>query len=373
MRIAVVTLVLTVLFALATSANACAIFVLVRDGRILMGNNEDAIDPGVMWFVPASKKNYGRVNFGFDDGFADGSLNEKGLCFDSAALAEVPWEADPNKQTPKNLIERIMNECATVEEALTYFQKYNCQHLAKAQFLFADATGAATVVAWLPESGLSIVRRTGDYLIATNTRLEASGYRCPRHTRIEQVITVRGASLETVASALDAVHQHGPSAFTTYSTVYDLKAGKIFVYNLADFRHPTEFDLAAELAKGRHTHRLAELFPDGPTIRDQSTRAQRTEYGTEVTLENSVLARYEGVYKPVDGPDVAIRIERDGTRLKVKAGEQPEAELFPEFDTVFRIAPDRGQVTFKLGTDGKVRELVLHKGRDLRAARVGPL
>lgn len=100
------------------SSNACTIFCVVRDGQVLFCNNEDFTKPGYIWFVPAGNGRYGRVNLGFEDRFVQGSMNDQGLAFDATALSAIPWKSDPNRETPRNLIEKIMNECATVEEAL---------------------------------------------------------------------------------------------------------------------------------------------------------------------------------------------------------------------------------------------------------------
>ena len=83
------------------AANACAMFSMVSGDTVLMGNNEDYIKPGYIWFVPAEGETLGRVNFGFSDKFAQGSMNEKGLCFDAAVVGKVPYTPDPAKPTPK--------------------------------------------------------------------------------------------------------------------------------------------------------------------------------------------------------------------------------------------------------------------------------
>jgi len=355
----------------AHSAHACAILTLVRDGEVLVGNNEDFIKPGVIWFVPGKKGRYGRVNFGFDDGFAQGSMNEMGLCFDAAVVAKVPWEADPEKESPKNLLEKIMNECATVDEGIAYFERYNCKHLAESQFLLADATGASAVVTWVPQSGLSITRRETDFLLATNVRLEMSGYRCQRHTKATQVLTNRGGGTrETVAAALEAIHQHGPGAFTSYSTVYDLKRKLVHVYNAANFDDGISFDLESELGKKRQrTRELATLFASGKSVDTLRDMPQRTTWDTRVTLSAETLARYAGRYSPT--PEITVRIERnDSGGLTVHNPGQGPAELFPESETKFRIAPDRGQVSFELDPSGHVRGLTLHKQADVYAERL---
>jgi len=355
-----------------TVAHACSIFTVVRDGQVLMGNNEDYVLPGVVWFVPAKDGKFGRVNVGFDTGFAQGSMNEKGLSFDGAALPEIAWEPDPSKETPKNVVDLIMNECATVSEAITYFEKYNAPFMKNAQIMFADATGDSAVITWLPETGLSVVRIEGDHQVVTNNRLEASGYRCQRFVKAEQTLAERtDASLDTMVAVMDSVHNRGPGAFTSYSTVYDLKKRKMFIYNLANFEEVVEFDLAAELKKGRKKYGMRSLFKNSPKLKDIKGAEQRYFWDTRVTLSASTLDKYVGTYAPNEAPDVKIRVERDGEELRVINPGQPAAILYSETENVFRLKPDRGQVTFNVDADGAVTGMTLHKQRDMHAKRVG--
>ncbi|MEO1367809.1 MAG: carcinine hydrolase/isopenicillin-N N-acyltransferase family protein, partial [Acidobacteriota bacterium] len=172
---------------LPAAASACSILTFRDADRILVGNNEDWKEPGYLWFEPGADGRYGRVNVGFENRFSQGSMNEKGLIFDAAVVPDVPWEEDPTKETPTNLLEKIMDECATVEEALEYFETYNSPHLAFSQFLFADAAGDSAVVTWR-DGALSVERIVGRHLVATNSRLQGTGYRCQRHARAEQVL-----------------------------------------------------------------------------------------------------------------------------------------------------------------------------------------
>mgnify|MGYP002624180182 CR=1 FL=1 len=352
--------------ALAYPAHPCAIFTLVEDGEVFFGNNEDYVLPGVVWFVPARKNRYGRVNVGFETDFAQGSMNEAGLAFDSAALPEVHWESDPDKETPNNLIERIMYECATVTEAIEFFETYNCKHLRNAQFLFADATGDTAIVACLPDKGLDVRRIDGTHTIATNTRLGMSGYRCPRWTKADQILS-SGGGIKAVRNALDAIHQEG-AASTTYSTIYDLKRKTVRIYNLANFEDFVEFDLETELEKGRQTIELGKLFASNRTLNDLMARAPRT-YDTRITLDADHLATFAGRYRP-DGATAVIRIAVDGPDLSWQVDDGAIVRLFPESSTTFRIAPDEGQVTFDIDDAGKVAGLTLHRGGDGYARRL---
>lgn len=370
---------LLVLAVLTTPAVACTIFAVSRDGVVLMGNSEDFTKRGAVWFVPGGEGRFGRVNVGFHslfgkrEDFAQGSMNERGLAFDAAVVVKVPWEADPNKETPDNLLEKIMNECSTVAEAVEYFERYNCEYLASSQFLLADAGGASAVVTWLPEKGLSVVQReqNADSLVATNTRLEPSGYRCQRWVRAMNELQTDGRSaFEAAREALHGIHQHGPAAFTSYSCIYDLKNRRLFLYNLANFDEVVELDLMAELQKGSPSYLMKKLFQHSPPLKELKSKPQRMEYATRVKVSRDDLVRLEGQYRPDIAPQITVRVEAVDGGLQVHNPGQPPAALFPESSTVFRLAPDRGQVRFHLASDGRVTGLTLHKGRDVHASRV---
>lgn len=363
-------------FCAAPLVTACSMFCVARDGQVFFCNNEDYIKRGYIWFTPGSKQRFGRVNVGFDDQFPQGSMNEKGLAFDCATVQKLPWKADPQKETPRNLIEKIMDECQTVAEAIAYFEKYNCRHLEQGQFLFADATGDAAVITSLPETGLSISRIETDHLIATNMRLEPSGYRCQRYVHADHMLR----SLTTnqpaeLAQVLDGIHQRGPGAFTSYSNIFDLRNRKIYLYNLANYSEPVELDLMAELKqKTKRARPLAELFKHSPKLEELTAGEQRINCDTRIRLPDAVLDKFVGTYSPELDPNVQFRIKRGDGVLIVENPGQPDAVLFPESQTSFRVTPDRGQVTFlfrgDVDTDAQSSGLILHKARDLKAVRV---
>jgi hypothetical protein len=144
--------------------------------------------------------------------------------------------------------------------------------------------------------------------------------------------------------------------------------------NLANFDEVVSFDLATELNGGRRTHRMADLFESSPTFDALRERPQRVDYGTEIVLSTMALDRFAGRYSPkIPGAEsVQFEIVREGNALRVENPGQPHATLFPESETSFRIAPDRGTVTFELASDGTVTGLTLHKQIDLFAVRLNP-
>ncbi|MEO1498781.1 MAG: hypothetical protein AAFV43_16675 [Planctomycetota bacterium] len=382
---------------LAEACIACTVFVVVRDGEVLFANNEDFDKPGHYWVTPGDGEKLGRINFGFGDGRVQGSMNEAGLAFDGMALAKVPWEPDAAKETPRSVMDLVMDSCRSVAEAVEALKSYNGSFLADSQVLLADATGDAALISWVPGDGLSVKRIAGDRLIGTNHRQPLTGYRCQRYVRADQVIdSLTEYTPSSVATVLDAVRQEGPQAYTTYSTVYDLKKRQVTVYNLADFGEPVVLDLASEVSQaeqpkqglksrltrvltlGRSGSKVAtiplrRLFPDGRTESELTGRPQRTTFGTTIDLPAAHLDRCVGTYSPPDDPRARFCIERQGNRLVVDNPAQADkAILVPESPNYFRIQPDRGAVSFVLGDgdDSKATGLVLHKQIDLRAVRV---
>ena len=357
--------------------NACTIFCFVYNGQVLMGNNEDFVKRGAVWFVPGTKDRFARVNFGFHnsrgvhESLAQGSMNEKGLAFDAAVTPPSTWVADPNKEKMKNLPDVIMDHCSSVEEVVAYFEKYNCPYLGSCQFMFADSSGASVVVAWMPKTGLSITHKTGAMQVITNSRLEESAYRCQRWVTVSRELNSNHRDgIAAARSALQATHQHGPHAFTSYSCIYDLKNCKVHLYNLTNYDEVVTLDLADEIAKGTDGYLMKNIFSDSPKLSELKAKLQRVDYATKIRLSPEKLAQFAGLYAPESAPDVRVQIEATETGLTLSTPGQSSSELFPESDNVFRIAPDRGQLTFDISASGEVTGLTLNKRIDQKARRV---
>ena len=76
-------------------ASSCTIFVLTNDQRVLFCNNEDFSNPKTrIWFVTAGDGHYGCAYVGFDNGWAQGGMNTKGLAFDWVAGYTEKWKPE---------------------------------------------------------------------------------------------------------------------------------------------------------------------------------------------------------------------------------------------------------------------------------------
>lgn len=333
----------TLLATATPDALACSVFTVADASGVYFGNNEDYVKPGYLWTVPARKGRLARICFGFEDRFMQGGMNERGLCFDASALPEVTWEKPKGKPSDRKLIERIMETCATVDEALAQFEAHHSPHLAKSQFMFADAGGAAAVVTGLPDGRLSVVRRSESALIMTNTRLEAAAYRCPRYVRAEQVLDAGTPGLARVRDALAAIRQTGP-ACTVYSTIYEPAARRFHVYEYGDFSTVRSFDFDVLLAEGPHDTALAALFDSAPGAFEARCGGDAQTYDTRVALSAEELAAYAGRYRGDQSGQVGTFAVEDGD-LVFTSSQGHQLRVWPEGRDRFRM-PDGGQVIF---------------------------
>jgi Tetratricopeptide repeat len=254
-----------------TAAWPCTIVTMARGEQVWIGNNEDWTDPRTkMWVVPASPGEYGRVLFGFENRFIQGGINERGLFLDANALEPPGWKPDPAKPLFDDSFERqigeyILAHCATVAEAITFFQTYSV-FLGGGKFVIADAGGDSITVEWA-EGRDRITRRTGYYQISTNIpqwTIVPGKVDDPRYVIAEKVILGRGdVSLDTVRAVLSATHKEWTSP-TIYSYICDLKSLNVYLYTFHNFEEAYVFNVRTELGKGALEYDIPSLFTVKP-------------------------------------------------------------------------------------------------------------
>jgi tetratricopeptide (TPR) repeat protein len=257
-------LIIILFFTAADNSEGCTIVMVAKGKIVLAGNNEDWKNPKTkIWFIPASDGKYGRVCVGFDDMNPQGGMNDQGLFLDANALAPTGWKPVEGKSNfPGHLLDRILAECATVEDAIALCDKYNIPALAQARFPIADRTGASIVIEY-GKGKVQYVRKTGVYQIATNfviTNVKGEHYPCTRYRTADKILkNAEDISLDLVRAVLSATHQEGQYP-TLYSNICDLRNGIIYLYNFHNFEEVVKFDLEEELKKGRKTYDIPSLF-----------------------------------------------------------------------------------------------------------------
>ena len=246
------------------SVFSCTMVMVVKGNTILAGNNEDWRNPETrMWIYPGQKGEYGRICFGFDNGYTQGGMNDQGLFIDGNALTGTDWKRSPDKPDFKgNLMDHILKFCATVDEAATFFNKYNFQSLARARFPIADARGGSVVVEW-GRGKLQIIKRKGRYQISTNfvqSNFSPENYPCARYKIAKKILdSTDRVSIDLIRSVLSATHNEY-SYPTLYSNIFDLKNKKIYLYNFHNFEEVVVIDLIKKLKEGKKTFKIPSLF-----------------------------------------------------------------------------------------------------------------
>jgi hypothetical protein len=252
---------------------SCTIFAASFGNTVLYGNNEDyRIPKTYYWAEPPGEKTYGGVFLGFDNFFPQGGINGKGLAFDFNALPEAPLKPHPELPGRGDIIKKIYQTCATVEEAIALAKKHNWGSSLRWQVLLADAAGDAVVISAGPDRELAFTRKPrGDgYLVSTNfnrANLENTyrgGYPCWRYDKAVEMLGKieheKDLTVDCFKSILDACHVEGSVGNTLYSNVFDLKNGIIYLYHWHQFYETAVLKVAEEIAKKKPPLLIKELF-----------------------------------------------------------------------------------------------------------------
>lgn len=364
-----------------TVVHACTGFVIAKGDLVLAGNNEDYWDPDTkMWFVPATEKTYGRVYFGFANGFPQGGMNDKGLFFDGFATA--PNKVRKSLEKPKFdglLLDEAMSGCATVEEVIDLFGRYNLASLEKAMLFFADSSGDAVII-----EGDEFIRKSGPFQIVTNfyqSKYTSQSKPCPRYNIAHETLSEAAEpSVELCQQILAATHAEG-KAVTLYSNVYDLKKRVVYLYHFHNFENVVVIDLDQELKKGERKVDIESLFPKTFAAENfkQSQRRQldqqREARRFSEDIDEKTLAGYVGSYKlTIDSlADTVLHVTQAGGKLYGHRTAQDKVELIPESKSRFFHMDSTGDVTFQFERDGQgkvVRVVCERAGNKYVATRI---
>lgn len=242
----VLTLSCAVFFSLPSLA--CTIFVLTDSKRTLFFNNEDFSNPATrIWFLPGTDRFYGTAYLGFDNNWAQGGVNTKGLAFDWVAGTMNGWKPAANLLRAKgNPSERMLENCATVEEAIAFFQKYAEPSFSYARILIADKSGASVIIG----------ARDGKLYFDRSKSSRGFGY--GGDTLQKMLSADTKPSLEVGLPILKACVQKGGDA-TKYSNVFDLTSGEVLLMSFSERNKTFKFNLKEELSRGGHYYDLPQI------------------------------------------------------------------------------------------------------------------
>jgi hypothetical protein len=365
-------------------ARACTVFALTDTNQALLCDNEDWSNPRTrIWFLPAGEGYYGAVYVGFNNGWAQGGMNTEGLAFGWVAGYQEKWDPDSNlPDEPGNPSERMLETCATVNDAISFYRHHQEPGFSYAQLLVADKTGACVIFS--AKDGKLQVER-GNQSCGFGFGWSALGDPLKEHPK------------PTVANGfkiLCACRQPGQYA-TKYSHIDDLKSGDIYLYPIPNSDDEVTFNLAAELKKGGH-------YYDMSTIHEEMAQAPRPllpvmmRYFPNNAVTNNAPApvppldpqicdRYVGQYHfhflepgpagrkltPAKSFDISVSLAADKNHLVASVRglqefplEDGDDDYFPVTTNSFVVNPDLTgdyiQLTFLGLIDGKATRVAVN-------------
>jgi len=256
-----------------SNGTSSTVFSISEDNLVFVGNNEelDYSTDVEVWFVPATKKAYGRICFGWRQfmcfRIAEGGMNDQGLFFDWASCPKSKPPIFPGKEMLLRhcINDRILAECATVDEAIRWLKRYTI--ITNSHIMLADKGGNSAVIEWV-DSELSVINKKGTYQVMNNfwlSRPELGEFPCDEYGLTVKMLEERvDLSIEYIVSTLKLVSIYkqisGKVIGTIYSNVYDLVNGDVYTYYKLDYENSVIFNLEKELEKGRRIFALESLF-----------------------------------------------------------------------------------------------------------------
>jgi len=254
--------ILCILFLLALSGSLfpCTILYSAQGEYILGGNNEDYNDfYTYMWIYPAEDDKLGWVKFSYGSGFPQGGINEEGLFWDaaSAPYLDMPYSIENKELYDGPLMQKVIEECGSIQEAQAVFEQYYCSDQFRAQYLIGDSSGISMIV-----EGDDTLINNGNYQVLTNFNLnhpELGGYPCWRYDTAMEMFESGEHDLYLMGFILSATHQEG-SYPTLYSNIYDLLNRQIYLFDNHNFNEYILIDLMEELEKGYNVYHISAQF-----------------------------------------------------------------------------------------------------------------
>ena len=248
---------------------ACTVFMYKNGKSTLVGSNEDfKRRDSQVWFIPARDGRYGYALFGYD-GSVQAGINEKGLFWDG--LRAYPYTEVNNLHDRLdiggNILHKISEECATVDDVISLFEKYYWEGFRVAQLMVVDKMGESAIITYY-NNELTVTKKAGNHQVCTNFRitcLENSenfhwyNIGSKRFRKAEKMINKQEMTVDNFFSILDATHQNNIFARTIYSTVCDLGSGDVYISINGDFDQIYKINISEELNKGKHSYFLSDL------------------------------------------------------------------------------------------------------------------
>lgn len=249
--------------------NACTMYKITKDGKTIVGNNEDYLSPNSQfWFEPGEVNKYSVMYMGQLDNFAQGAINEKGLMFDGfyAPYLAINNTQGKTKMSIGKAIREVMQSMSNVKEVKAYLNTIDLSSLTNSMLVFVDKSGSYLIL----EGDVMIVGKESEksfsnfYYSQTkdvknvNLKYFQNGQKYINSSKSE-------ATFGFCSKVMGEFAQKNNVISTQYSTIYDLNTLTVRVYLFHDYTQFIEIDLMQEFKKGAHKTMIAELFPKEST------------------------------------------------------------------------------------------------------------
>ena len=237
---------------------------ITKNGKTIIGNNEDWFSPNSQfWYEAADIGQFGVMYMGFLDNFAQGAINEEGLMFDGF---NEPYLAINNTKGKTKIaigkaIKIVMQTMSSVEEVKSYLETINLSSLTKSMLVFVDKSGSYLIVEGdeifigkeSEKSFSNFYYSQIETLDKVDLNYFQSGQKFVDSSNGKPTLDYCGKAMSHFAQSRIAA--------TQYSTIYDLNSLTIRVYLFHDYSQFVEIDLKEELRKGNHKTIIPDLFP----------------------------------------------------------------------------------------------------------------
>ncbi|WP_276373976.1 hypothetical protein [Chryseolinea sp. H1M3-3] len=317
---------------------ACTIFILTDANRTLFFNNEDYSNPATrIWFLPGNKEYYGVAYVGFDNDWAQGGVNTAGLAFDWVAGFQEDYVPGSNLIKARyNPSERMLESCATVSEAIAFYQKYQEPSFSYARIMIADKSGASVIIG----------ARNGQLFFDTSNQSRGFGY--GEKVLNKLLSEVPQPTVKSGLPILQACFQQGQYA-TKYSTVYDLRSGEIFLALPGSQEPEIKISLSSELAKGGHYYNM-------PDIKQQLSQQP-------IPLSQGMKRFIWDGYLPISNPDSALDRRFRNFVESSAAGTLKSEDFTPELWNQF--SPMLKEIQEESKKLGKIKSFIMLEQKEI--------
>lgn len=278
---------------------ACSMYKLTKNGKTIVGNNEDYISPNSQfWFEKGSANTFGVMYMGLLNNFAQGAINEKGLVFDGfwEPYLEIKNTEGKIEIPIQDALKKVMQTMTNVEEVQSYLNTINLNSLQDGQLVFVD------------ESGTYLIVEGDEIFVGDEAEKTFSNFYYSQIESIDDVslpyfqkgqefikTTQQLQTLDYCSEALSNFAQFR-AAPTQYTTIYDLEKLTIRVHLFQDFSNYIELDLKKEIRKGNHRTMIADLFPENSKGVKHFKKYNNPEHPTlllEELLGDNVIAEQD--------------------------------------------------------------------------------